>query len=115
LKAIWHFLVIESILFLHLLSAWESKEEEKEAFKTGYEVFLDYTEYSTIQGLIYIFFAYQTRFGKIFWSTALFLLFTLGIYWCAQAYQDWRTNPVLTTITTTAFSINEVIYKLKYW
>ncbi len=99
-------------LYLHknnvFLSAWEEKKDKKTTFNSGYDIFLDYTEYSTIQGLIYIFFAYQTNFGKIFWSAAVLLLFSLGIYWCTQAYHDWRTNPVLTTITTTALSINEV-------
>jgi hypothetical protein len=44
--------------------AWHSlteppAENEKKTFKNGYEIFLDYSEYSTIQGLIYIFFSYQ--------------------------------------------------------
>ena len=97
----------------YFLTAWDEKEEKSKAtLRPLYEIFLDYTEYSTIQGLIYIFFTYQTRFGKIFWTSALILLFSLGIYWCTQAYQDWHANPVLTTITTTALSINEVCLKI---
>jgi hypothetical protein len=98
----------------NFFSAWETKDNKNEMYKSGYEVFLDYTEYSTMQGLIYIFASYQTRFGKFFWSAALVLLFSLGIYWCAQTYQDWRENPVLTTITTTAFSTNEVFLRHIY-
>ncbi len=37
----------------------EKEGKEKKTFDSGYELFLDYTEYSTIQGLIYIFFSYQ--------------------------------------------------------
>ena len=47
--------------------------------------------------------------GKIFWSAVLLFMFSLGVYWCVQSYQDWREHQVLTTITTTDFSVNEVI------
>jgi hypothetical protein len=96
-------------------SAWESvekeslEEEEKKEFNTFYELFLDYTEFSTIQGLNYIFISYQTIFGKIFWSLVVLLMLLLGSYWCNQAYQDWQENPVQTMVKTTSFTINEVI------
>ena len=57
---------------------------------------------------LFIFNNQQTIIGRIFWSLVLILLFSLGLYWCAQSYQNWKNNPVLTTITTTTFSINEV-------
>jgi hypothetical protein len=41
--------------------------EEKKQFESSFDIIHDYSEYSTIQGLIYIFFNYQTLFGKIFW------------------------------------------------
>jgi hypothetical protein len=87
-----------------------NKDDHKEmkVFKTNYDLFLDYTEYSTIQGLIYIFATYQTIIGRIFWTTVLLFMFSLGIYWCVQSYQNWKGNQVLTTVTTTDFSINEV-------
>ena len=83
-------------------------EEKKKVFSSSSEIFLDYTEYSSIQGLIYVFLSYQTIIGKIFWTSVLLFMFSLGLYWCIQAYQDWKNNPVLTTITTTAYSVNEV-------
>jgi len=79
-------------------------------FKSSFELFQDYTEYSTIQGLIYVFFPYQTRLGKIFWSLVLVVMVGLGIYWCTTAYMAWITQPVLTTVTTTAYPINQVIF-----
>jgi hypothetical protein len=99
-----------------LLTAWynENSINGKEPGKNEklssaiYDLFLDYTEYSTIQGLIYIFFSYQTILGRIFWSLILILMFTLGVIWCKQAYDNWKQNPVLTTITTTAFPSDEV-------
>ncbi len=94
------------------ISAWDDDEPTNENKKlTLAQVFLDYTEYSTIQGLAYIFFSYQIFIGRVFWSLILTLLFTLGMYWCQQAYMDWTENPVLTTVTTTSYSINEVIMR----
>ncbi len=100
------------------LTAWDDGDSEeaceverKKIFASSSEILLDYTQYSTIQGLIYIFFSYQTIIGRLFWSAVLFFMFILGLYWCIQAYQDWKEHPVLTTITTTGYSINEVSSK----
>ena len=91
-------------------TAWskDDKEEEKQTFNSSYEIIQDYSEYSTIQGFIYIFFAYQTSFGKIFWILVVILMSILGLYWCIKAYIDWQDKPVLTTITTTAYDIRGV-------
>jgi len=86
----------------------DADEEEKKTFNSSYEIVVDYSEYSTIQGLIYIFFSYQTLFGKIFWIIVILSMLALGLYWCIQAYLDWQKNPVLTTITTTAYSVKQV-------
>ena len=97
------------------LAAWNDlvkeqdiREGEKKTFKSSFDILQDYSEYSTIQGLIYIFFSYQTIFGRIFWIVVVLLMLMLGLYWCIQAYQDWKDKPVLTTITTTTFPITEV-------
>ena len=85
----------------------EPKISER-TFNTASDIFLDYTEYSTIQGLIYIFFSYQTTLGKSFWSIILILMFMLGCYWCTEAYQNWSDHPVLTTIKTAGFPLEQV-------
>ncbi len=94
------------------VSAWEKDQEEakaeKKTFNSKYEIIVDYSEYSTIQGLIYIFFSYQTLFGRIFWILTILLMTILGLYWCIQSYVDWQNQPVLTTITTTAYNIRSV-------
>jgi len=56
----------------------------------------------------YNFNIFQTRFGKIFWSVALFLMLVLGLYWCIMAYKNWTSNPVLTTIITAELPVEEV-------
>ena len=87
--------------------AWEEKEPLVEN-ESDCSIFLDYTKVSTVQGLIYIFLSYQTTFGKAVWTIVLILMAFLGIYWCTQAYQNWKVNPVLTTIKTTTFQIKDV-------
>ena len=72
------------------------------------DIIKEYSEYSTIQGLIYLFFPYQTKLGKIFWTLVILLMLALGLYWCITAYMNWTNNPVLTTITTTAYSVKNV-------
>jgi disulfide bond formation protein DsbB len=61
-----------------------------------------------MQGFIYIFFSYQTWFGRVFWILVIILMTILGLYWCIKAYIDWQDKPVLTTITTTAFPVKAV-------
>lgn len=81
---------------------------KKTTFNSTYEIIEDYADYSTIQGIIYIFFIYQTIFGKVFWILVIILMLILGLYWCIEAYNDWEDKPVLTTITTTAYSVKQV-------
>jgi len=102
------------------LVAWEDEKEEtkdfqddqepKKVFTSSSEIIQDYSEYSTIQGLIYVYFSYQTKFGKLFWIMVLFLMFILGLYWIIKAYIEWQEKPVLTTITTTALAIKQVLF-----
>ncbi len=86
----------------------DEDEDEKKTFNSSYEIIVDYSEYSTIQGFIYIFFSYQTLFGRIFWIIVILAMLILGLYWCIKAYLDWQEKPVLTTITTTAYSVKQV-------
>ena len=63
-----------------------SKEEEtqEKKFDGPYEIIQDYSEYSTIQGIIYIFFSYQTNFGRFFWILVVIAMLILGSYWTVQ-------------------------------
>ncbi len=85
--------------------------EELSPFKSNADILKDYAENATIQGLIYIFFPYQTHFGKLFWAIVVLLLLALGFYWCVTVYLNWTANPVLTTITTTAYSVKKVSWE----
>ena len=81
---------------------------KKRRFNSSYEIVQDFSDYASIQGLVYIFFAYQTIFGRIFWFVVVALMLGLGVYWIIQAYINWQDRPVLTSITTTAYSVKQV-------
>ena len=61
----------------------EVKAEEKR-FDGPFDIVQDYSEYSTIQGIIYIFFSHQTTFGRFFWILVVIAMLILGSYWTGQ-------------------------------
>ena len=83
-------------------------EDDEHVFETLYDIIKDYSDYAAIQGLNYIFFANQTLFGRIFWIIVVTMMLCLGVYWSITAYLDWQDQLVLTTITTTAYSVKQI-------
>ena len=81
---------------------------KKRRFNSNYEIVQDFSDYASIQGIVYIFFNYQTIYGRLFWIFVVSLMLGLGMYLIIQAYVDWQDRPVLTTITTTAYSVKQV-------
>ena len=110
IKAYYDNLFLKMTIISYFTALIPETIDEARTFNSSYEIFQDYTEYATIQGLIYIFFSYQSIFGKIFWSLTILLMVMLGLYWCTMAYLDWEQQPVLTTVTTTAFPVKLVSY-----
>ncbi len=82
-----------------------SKMSHKEKIK---EVVQGYSEYSTIAGVIYIFMRDQRALGIIFWTLVIVGLSILGLVWSAMAYNDWDSEPVITTARTTGLPIQSV-------
>ena len=52
-----------------------------------FDIICEYSEYSTIQGVIYIFQSNQTQIGKLFWILVIVSMMVLGVYWSVGAYQ----------------------------
>ena len=73
-----------------------------------YKIIQEYSEHSTIQGLLYIFQTNQSQVGRIFWSLVIFAVIFLGAYWSVEAYSNWKANPVLTTVKTSALPIKNI-------
>ena len=89
------------------ISEYSPKKKPSQG-KEMYNIIQDYSEYSTIQGVIYIFQTNQTQLGKVFWSLVILAMLVLGTYWSVCAYQYWLNNPVMTTIKTSALPINMI-------
>jgi hypothetical protein len=62
------------------------RQQDRRIGKETFEIVKDYSEYSTIQGVLYIFQTNQTTFGKIFWISVVAFMFILGAFW-SQFYQ----------------------------
>ena len=75
-------------------AAWDEKSQdeksEEENFDGPYDIIEDYSDYSTIQGIIYIFFSYQTNFGRFFWILVVIGMLVLGGYWTAQVCHSYK-------------------------
>ena len=76
----------------------------------SYSIVQEYSEYSTVQGVVYIFQRHQTVCGKIFWTLVVFLMILLSIYWSSKAYSSWQDNPVITTVQTSAYPLKDLEY-----
>ena len=74
------------------------------------DVIREYTEYSTIQGLIYLSLPKQTQGGKIFWSAVILGMLILGSYWSVEAYQVNKTSTCLFKLTTCQGGIFFICY-----
>jgi hypothetical protein len=57
----------------------------------------------------FYFVEFQTAFGKAFWFITIMMMLSLGIYFCAQVYQNWIEKPVLTTITSAGLPVEKVM------
>ena len=81
------------------------KECSRSTSKEVYKTIQDYSEYSTIQGVVYIFLTHHKIFGKIFWILTVLSMLILGTYWSISAYYSWQDNPVL---TTSAYPVTDI-------
>jgi len=73
-----------------------------------YDMIKEYSEYSTVQGIIYIFMTKYGIIGKTFWTLVVLAVSVLAIYWSLKAYKDWQESLVLTTVNTTAYPIKDI-------
>ena len=102
--------------FASFLKPREDRDEvevvvnELKVLKSSFDIIKEYSEYATIQGLVYLSLPDQSSFGKFFWTLVIFLMMIMGLCWCIEAYQNWKDQPVLTTITTTAYSVKQVAH-----
>ncbi len=84
------------------------RKNSRKTSKEIYKAIQDYSEYSTIQGVVHIFSTNQKTVGKIFWILTVVSLLILGTYWSISAYYSWQDDPVLTTVKTSAYPVTDI-------
>lgn len=99
----------EEMSMTSLTSSTTSTEKRPRSIRREmFNIVRDYSEYSTIQGVIYLFQSSQTQVGRLFWLLVIISMLALGTYWSVTAYNDWITNPVVTTVKTSALKIKNI-------
>jgi hypothetical protein len=89
-------------------------EDHKMDFKSSslkirlYDMIQQYSECSTVAGIIYIFMPNQTTVGKIFWILVVAGMITLGTSWSVILYFQWENQPVTTNVLTAALPVDQI-------
>ena len=88
----------------------DTKMPEKSTSKGKelYDIIQEYSEYSTVAGILYIFMPQQTMAGKLFWVLVVVSMLALSIYWSAVLYFQWEGQTVITTVLTAALPVNQI-------
>jgi hypothetical protein len=76
--------------------------------KELYNMVQEYSEYSTVAGILYIFMPQQTNAGKLFWVLVVVSMLALSIYWSVVLYFQWEGQTVITTVLTAALPVNQI-------
>ena len=74
------------------------------------ETTLEYSEAATIHGIYYIFERGRCTLERILWIVIVTLALLFAIKLSITAYDNWKSNPVLTSVGTTGYPIEKVKY-----
>ncbi len=72
------------------------------------ELLFNYSQTSTIAGFHYIFEPKLPAGGKAFWLVLVVLLTAVGTYLSFQYYIQWKSEPVVITLTSTGLPISKI-------
>ena len=68
----------------------------------------EYSNSTSIHGILYVFENEVFIFERILWVFAVFSGIILATLMSVTAYFDWKNNPVLTTVATTGYPIEKI-------
>ena len=80
------------------------ENEKRPYLKTLHE----YASQSTVHGIVYIFEKDRLYIERILWTIVAALSLAFAISLSVSAYFSWQENPILTTIATTALSVEHI-------
>ena len=72
------------------------------------KTFHEYASQSTVHGIVYIFEKDRLYIERFLWTIVAALSVAFAISLSVSAYFNWQDNPVLTTIGTTALSVEHI-------
>ena len=81
-----------------------AKEKKISLGKTAKE----YSISASIHGIHYIFENDIFMFEKVYWIFTVLCGIVLASYLSVTAYMDWKNNPVLTTVVSTGYPIENI-------
>ena len=81
-----------------------------ERAKMKRETLVDYADLATMHGIYYVFERGVKWFSRLFWALCCAALFTVAVYWIVKAYLDWQADPILTSVSTTGFPIENITF-----
>ena len=70
--------------------------DSKASFKSLLENLSEFSEHTTIQGLVYVFSKNLSFFGKTFWLFSVCFTLSTGMFWTAEMYTNWHDQQVFT-------------------
>ena len=86
--------------------------DEKEGIISSTKPYSDalivYSRASTIHGVYYIFEKGRWAVERILWGIVVIVAMVLAIYWSITAYNKWRDDPIMTTISTNGLPIQRI-------
>jgi hypothetical protein len=68
----------------------------------------EFASRSTIAGLHYAFEPNQSKLSNILWMILIIILTFFGVYTSVRNYEEWKAEPVLTTLASTGLPIAEI-------
>ena len=89
----------------------EEEEEDKGAAKGPFfQTVHEYAEVATTHGIYYIFESGRLVLERVFWVIVVILALLFAIGLSVSAYDNWKANPVLTSVGTTGYPIEKVAF-----
>ena len=70
----------------------------------------EYADVATTHGIYYIFEAGRLLFERVFWVIVVILALFFAIFMSITAYNNWKENPVLTSVGTTGHPIEKIAF-----
>lgn len=103
-------LIIQRNFILSILTMTPTEEDGNAAPRKCplTETTHEYSEAATIHGIYYIFERGRCAFERFIWIVVVLLALLFAIELSITAYDNWKSNPVLTSVGTTGYPIEQV-------